>query len=411
MVERPPCDLKTLVELSTLIGSSLDIHTVLANAMTCAQLALNGEASAIFELDRLNGELFFRTAIGDSAEKAKAVRIKVGEGVAGWVAQTGKPLVVQDTAKDPRFEHSVDARTGFETRSILCVPMMHQGELSGVVEVLNKKDGRVFDQYDQEMLTVIANQVAIAIDNSKLYSRLNQKFTLTAEELKITQRKLIQSEKLAALGKLSQGVAHEVRNPVMVIGGFARRLKTRFAENDPVRKTLDIILAQTERLERMVSEFETFSKLRQPELRQLDIPPVVDAALGVCSKSMESLGIRVVRRFASELPVVKADAELLELALSKVVLNAVEAMPEGGILDFTLASQPDYLVISIKDSGIGIQPEMLASVFDPFSTSKTTGSGLGLTTVHRIISDHNGEVEISSVVSKGTEVRILLPVS
>ena len=402
-------DLKTLVELSSLIGSSLDIQTVLDNAMTSAQMYMNAEASAIFELDRPREELFFRIALGDAAEKAKEIRLKIGEGIAGWVARTGQPLIVPDVLNDPRFWPFVDARTGFETRSILCVPMVYKGECTGVLEVLNKKDGRDFDENDLKMLTVIANLVAIAIENAKLYSGQNEKLCMATEELKKAQKKLIRAERMAALGKLSQGVAHEVRNPVTVIGGFALRLQAQLADGDPIRDTVEIILSQAERLERMVTDIETFSRLRQPVPQPLQIHSVIEASLREVSDLMESRSIRVIEGLSAEVETVEADEELLVLALSKVLLNAIEAMPTGGTLELNLSSHPDRLVLSIKDTGVGIQPENLTNVFDPFFTSKTRGSGLGLATVHRIISDHSGEIEIDSTPEKGTEVRIRLP--
>ncbi len=402
-------ELRTLVDLSTLISSSLDIQTVLDNAMTCAQLSMNAEASAIFELDRERDELFFRIALGDTAEKVKKERIRIGEGIAGWVARTGEPLIIPNALSDPRFLSSVDARTGFETRSIICVPMMYKGELTGALEVLNKKNGLPFDEKDLEMLTVLANQVAIAIENAKLYSRLNEKFTLATKELKIAQERLIRTERLAALGKLSQGVAHEVRNPVTIIGGFARRLQTQFSDNDVIRDALEIILIQTQRLERMVIDIEAYTRLRGPELRPVDISTVAEASLSEFSKRLEAQGIKVRTDFRTEAHTVEADKELLQLAFGKVLLNAIEAMPTGGTLEVRLMAGRNRMVFSLKDSGLGIQPENLPNVFDPFFTSKTSGSGLGLATAHRIISEHWGEIEIDSTPGEGTEVRIFLP--
>ncbi|MHC1724425.1 MAG: PAS domain-containing sensor histidine kinase [Syntrophobacteraceae bacterium] len=259
------------------------------------------------------------------------------------------------------------------------------------------------------MLIVIANQVAIAIENAKLYSRLNEKFTLATEELKIAQEKLIRSERLAALGKLSQGVAHEVRNPVTVIGGFARRLRTQFADNGPIRDTVEIILKQTERLEQMVVDIEAYCKLRHPVPQPIHIVSAAEASLRSFSDRLESQGIRLSMDFPGQTPPIEADGELLRLALGKVLLNAIEAMPNGGTLELNLVPYPDCLVLAVKDSGVGIQPEDLPNVFDPFFTSKTSGSGLGLATVHRIISEHSGEIEIDSIPGEGTEVRIRLP--
>jgi two-component system sensor histidine kinase HydH len=410
-VEHPQegSELRTLVELSTLINSSLDIQTVLDNAMECVQMSMNAEASAIFELDEAKRELSFRIVLGDAADKAKEVRLRIGEGVAGWVAQTGTPVIVQDTHSDSRFSPLVDVTTGFETRSILCVPMVYKGELTGVIEVLNKKGKGVFDANDQEVLTVLANQIAIAIENARLYTRLSERFSLATEELKSAQEKLIRSERLAALGRLSQGVAHEVRNPVMVIGGFAHRLEKEFPDNVAIRKMAEIILAETERLERMVVAIETLSKLRQPVPQATELPKVVEAALRSVSGHLTSQGIQVIGSYSHERQAIEADEELLELAIRNVLMNAIEAMPDGGTLELSLASHPDGMLLSIKDSGVGIHPGDLANIFDPFFTSKAQGSGLGLSTVHRIISDHSGEINLSSTPGRGTEVQIRLP--
>jgi signal transduction histidine kinase len=402
--------LRSLAEVSSLINSSLEIQVVLANAMTCVQTFMDAEASTIFELDRTHGELFFRTALGDASEKLGRMRLKVGDGIAGWVAQTGESLIIADARKDSRFYHTVDALTGFETRSVLCVPMVSKGHTVGVLQVLNKRGKSSFNADDLEMLTILADLVAIALENAKLYTRLSEKFALTEEELKFTQEKLIRSERLAALGKLSQGVAHEVRNPVMVIGGFARRLQKQCGNVEPVLKSTEVILRETERLERMVMDIESFCRLPQPVLQPVPASTVLDRLLEDLADKFNSQGIGIKRDFREPLPRLQADAKLLELALSNIISNAIEAMPGGGLLELGMDLQADKLLISIRDSGVGIAAEDLANIFDPFFTSKTRGSGLGLTAAHRIISDHSGEITVSSELGKGTEVRIALPI-
>lgn len=403
------CDFKTLVELSTMINSSLDMEAVLNNAMECVQVSMNSEASAIFELDREQGDLFFRIALGSAADRARDMRVKLGEGVAGWVAKTGEPLIISDTRTDPRFLPFVDSRTGFETRSILCVPIVFKGELCGVLQVLNKQDERGFDSNDLEMLTILANQLAIALENARLYMRLNEKFALTEEELRTAQEKLIQSERLAALGRLSEGIAHEVRNPVMIIGGFVRRLQKQFGENDSIRETAEIVLKQTERLEQMVTDIGEFARMRQPHPKPLELPATVNAVIASLSGLIESRGIRVERKYSEAIAPLKADGELLELALRNILINALEAMPSGGTLTISICSQPGSLLLSIRDTGTGIRSEDLPNIFDPFFTSKTQGSGLGLTAVHRVIYDHSGDIVVDSAPGEGTEVRIRLP--
>lgn len=407
-VDRRLAELATLVELSALINSSLDIQTVLDNAMKCVEEFINAEASSIFEVDQDRGELFFRLARGEKGHKVKEVRLKIGEGIAGWVAQTGKPVVVSDTRTDTRFTQRLDTQSGFQTRSILCVPLNYKGQLVGAVEVLNKKDRKGFDEKDQEMLTILGNQIAMALENAKLYTRLKQKFAITTEELKVAQAKLIRSERLAALGRLSQGVAHEVRNPVTSIGGFAHLVQKKLAPDDPNQEYLKIIRAETQKLERMVKDIEWFTNLREAVLRPTNILVTAEKALSSILEALQARSIELERAF-SDVPEIPADDELLELALEHVLTNAIEAMPGGGSLRLAISAEPKGVLISIKDTGKGITLEDLPNVFDPFFTSKTQGSGLGLTTVNRIISDHNGEIKISSEPGKGTEVKIWLP--
>jgi signal transduction histidine kinase len=401
--------LRSLAEVASLINSSLDIQTVLANAMSCVQTFMDAEASTIFELDRSRGELFFRTALGDAAEKLKDIRIKVGEGIAGCVAQTGEALIISDAHKDSRFYRMVDSRTGFNTRSILCVPMKSKGQIVGVLEVLNKRGDRLFTERDLEMLAILGNLIAVALDNARLYTRLREQFALTEEELKATQARLIRSERLAALGKLSAGVAHEVRNPVMVIGGFARRLHKQFGDVEPVRKSAEVILSEAERLEQMVVDIEAFCGLPQPTLRPVVADRLIERLMRGVTDVCQARGVQVKARSSGPVRDFDADEGLIEIALRNIVTNAIESMPDGGLLELSLDFQPDVLVISVKDQGVGIAPQDLPNVFDPFFTSKTRGSGLGLTASHRIVSDHGGEIVIHSTAGHGTEVKIILP--
>jgi signal transduction histidine kinase len=401
--------LKSLAEVSSLINSSLDIQTVLANAMGCVQTFIDAEASAIFQLDRSRGELYFRTALGDAAEKIKDIRIKMGEGIAGRVAQTGEAVIVSDAQRDTRVYRMVDSLTGFKTRSILCVPMKSKGQIVGVLEVLNKRGDNLFTRRDLEMLAILGDLIAVALDNARLYTRLSEQFALTEEELKATQARLIRSERLAALGKLSAGVAHEVRNPVMVIGGFARRLHKQFSDVEPVRKSTEVILSETERLEQMVADIEAFCRLPQPTLRPVAPNRLLERLMRGMADVRQAQSIRVKATTRGASKDFEADEELLEIALKNIVTNAIEAMPNGGNLELSLDFQPNVLVISVKDQGLGITPQDLPNVFDPFFTSKTRGSGFGLTVAHRIVSDHGGEIVIDSVAGQGTDVKIIFP--
>ncbi len=178
--------LRKLVELAGQISSSLDLDRVLHRAMQAAEELLQAEASSIFQMDEARGDLFFRVARGEKAEQVKEIRIKLGEGVAGWVAAHQTPLIVADTRVEPRFNPGVDARSGFTTRNILCVPLTHREQLLGVIQVLNKRPPATFDFHDQELLTLLANQIAVALENARSYERIEHLLAEVVDTLSTT---------------------------------------------------------------------------------------------------------------------------------------------------------------------------------------------------------------------------------
>jgi signal transduction histidine kinase len=402
-------DLKKLVQFSSLVNSSLDTQEVLNNALISVEQWVDAEVSSIFEVDKVKGELFFRVARGAGAEKIKPLRLKIGEGIAGWVAQSERSLICADPYRDPRFSQHFDATSGFRTRSILCVPLKSQDRLVGVLEVLNKRDNRSFDDDDLEMLTMLSNMIGPALGNAQLYRRLQEKLDLTVEELQVVEEKLLQSQRLAALGKLSKGVAHEVRNPVMIIGGFARRLQKHLQEGDPTKEMIAPILHEVHRLEQMVAEIEAFTALLELDLKRLDLVEVIDQVLAQTAEALESRRITVQRLIPVDLPRIPLDERLMGQVLHHLIDNAMDAMANGGLLTLEVTPEAKALRLQLKDTGVGIPAEDMPYIFDPFFSSKPHGTGMGLTRVHLIISEHRGEIQITSVPGHGTEVTIWLP--
>ena len=403
-------EIKGLARLSTLVNSSLDIMDVLNNAMKYVEELMDAEASSIFEVDYDRNELFFRVARGKEGNKARQTRLSMGEGIAGQVAVEGKPLLVQDVYRNKHFARRIDKHTGFKTRSIICVPIKHKGRLIGVLEVLNKRCGP-FNEEDLGILTVVSNQVGIAMENARLYQRLQEKFTLTADELRKTQQKLIQSERLADLGRLSQGVAHEVRNRITCIGGFARRLRQKFSAEDPACKYVDIILKETGRLEKVVLDVEAYSNLRKPMFREVNLEKLIKKAVEGWLQSRPDPEIQVHLDLPDGEITFPGDNSLLSLALTNLFENARDAMREGGRLSISAQPKGQEIIITVADTGSGIAQEDIPHIFDPLFSSKPQASGLGLTTVHRIVTEHNGDITVKSTPRQGTEFKIHLPIS
>jgi len=402
-------ELATILRSSALINSSLNIEEVLDNAMKWAEEFMGAEASTVYELDDRKNELVVRLARGEKKDPVERITLKVGEGIAGTVVKTGKPMVIQDVTQEKRFTDKIDRLTGFRTKSVICVPLMLRNRPMGALQVINKKSGAPFTRSDLEILYAIAQHVSIAMENATLYRRLEENFAVTTQELRVTQAKLIRTERLASMSNLVQGVAHEIRNPVTTIGGFARRIKKDIGDSGKIEKYADIILDETARLENIVKRVKDFTETQafNPTIEKIE--PIVEGVLNSALPLANKLGVRMVKEIAPDLPPVRLDAGQISMALSNIVENALEAMPQGGTLTLKALQEDQSLVLTIRDTGCGIPKEQLTSIYDPFVTSKSKGVGLGLTLVHQVISNHHGDIRITSELQKGTVVTLRLP--
>lgn len=402
-------ELHTLLRFSAVINSSLKLEEVLDIAMKWAEEFMDAEASSVYELDEEKNQLFVRLARGEKKEPIQGITLKVGEGIAGFVAQSGRPMVVQDVEKEGRFSDKFDKSTGFQTRALISVPLILRNKTIGVLQVINKKSNQPFTDHDLELLNGMAPHIAMAIENAKLYHRLEEKFELTAQELKFAQDKLIRSGRLAAMGHLVQGIAHEIRNPVMTIGGFAMRIKKGLGKKHKLLQYVDIIMDESSRLEKLVTKVRQFTEVQSAILSANHICPIIRQVIDRFKPTALSQGVQMIEDLPSSLPPIKMDVPQMVIALSNVVENGLDAMPRGGILSFKAYKEDTSICIEVSDTGYGIRDVQINAVYDPFVTSKTQGVGLGLTMVHQIVMNHLGEIDLRSELEKGTTVIIRLP--
>lgn len=180
--------LNTLIELSALINSSLDIAEIRKRAIEAATELVNTEAGSLLFLDDETGDLYFDVAIGEKGEKVKTIRLKKGQGIAGWVAEHDEPVIINDAQNDPRFFKGADEKSGFITRNMICVSVKTKNKLIGVLQAINKRDAS-FDRDDLDLLTGLSHQVAIAIENARLYNELRETFYATIYALAETIEK------------------------------------------------------------------------------------------------------------------------------------------------------------------------------------------------------------------------------
>ncbi len=228
--------------------------------------------------------------------------------------------------------------------------------------------------------------------------------------LRTYQEKRVTEEKLGALGQMAEGVAHEVRNPMVTIGGFARRIRDRLAEDDPLRGYAEHIIKEVERLETMVAEIVRFKALMISPYQPVDLKELVEEVLAQHGAELDAAAVEVARRYGADLPVIEGDRANLKVSFGNLIQNALEAMPAGGTLTVGLDLEDGRVRVTVSDTGGGIAKSEITNVFDPFYTSKMTGAGMGLTMVHRIVTRHGGDVDIASVPGRGTVVALRLPV-
>ncbi|MFH0781311.1 MAG: ATP-binding protein [Pseudomonadota bacterium] len=228
--------------------------------------------------------------------------------------------------------------------------------------------------------------------------------------VKLLEKELQRSERLAALGKMAAGVAHELRNPLSSIKGLAVLLKSHVSVSGGGVETADILVKEVERLNRSIGELLDYARPGQLTREPAAIDEIIKKTVSLVQIDAESYKISIVLSLAEGLPMILVDRDKLNQVVLNLLLNALQAMPNGGILTVRTERDGGMIVISVKDNGEGISPENLQRVFDPYFTTKSNGTGLGLALTAKIVEEHGGTIKIFSDLSEYTEVRVMLPI-
>jgi len=229
-------------------------------------------------------------------------------------------------------------------------------------------------------------------------------------EVKLLEKQLQRSERLAALGKMAAGVAHELRNPLSSIKGLAVLLKSHFTEPGREAETADVLVKEVERLNRSIGELLDYAKPGQLNRAPTSIEEILRKTLSLVQTDAEAYGITVELSLEDNLPELTIDSDKLKQVFLNLLLNAIQAMPNGGTLSVGLTKDERNMNIIIRDTGMGILPKNLPRVFDPYYTTKNDGTGLGLAMSAKIVEEHDGWLKIASVPEEFTEVRVVLPI-
>jgi two-component system, NtrC family, sensor kinase len=226
-----------------------------------------------------------------------------------------------------------------------------------------------------------------------------------------TREELLRVEKLAAIGELAAGVAHEINNPMAIIRGNTELLQLSVPEDASNREEVDTIFQQVKRVERIVSNLQKFARREQSEMGPVRLNDLLHEIVAQIRHQVPLDGIKVVENYSKAVEVVEGDGDQLRQVFTNLVLNGVQAMPEGGVLTLRSAAVPeaDLYEVRVSDTGVGIVAENMSQLFNPFFTTKRSGTGLGLSVSYGIIREHGGSIDVESVPGSGSTFSVVLP--
>jgi signal transduction histidine kinase/CheY-like chemotaxis protein len=412
--------LNELVEMSTRIPQ---IPELLSSVLQSTMRAVHANIGSIMLVDPERKTLRIAASRGLSAEVREQTEVRLGEGIAGKVAELGDAVIVEDIEKDPRFRKANNPKYG--SGSFICMPVRVGERVIGVINLAKKEDAgttlptpRPFSPTDQQFLTALLTYIGYAVDNARLLQEAQEsarQLQSVVDDLRATQAQLVRGETLSAIGKLASGMAHHLNNLFAVILGRLETLLPKLPDPE-ARRYIEIIQRAAQDGAEVVRRVQRFSRV-QPvsratpvdlnqlaqEVLELTRPRWHNEALLRQIRIDTALDLGAIKPVAGEL------APLREV-LMNLVFNAIDAMPDGGRLTLRTWAVGQEVHCVVSDTGAGMTEEVRRRAFEPFFTTKGPKStGLGLSVTYGIVQRHNGKIEIDTTPGRGTIVHITLP--
>ena len=380
---------------------------------------LDAQRVSLMLVDESGSELVIASARGLESEVVLNTRVPLGVGVAGRVAQSGHPLFSSTDSEDARALAAGHPGATGDFLSIpitLSVPIRTPKDVLGVLNVTSRRGDQGLTDDDASYLSALAGQMAVAIERARHSDRLHQAY----QNLRSAQDQLVVSSRLKALGEMAAGVAHDFNN---VLNGVLARgqLIQREVAKDPMAR--DRIQEHASLIEKLawqgaetVRRIQEFSRIRKDRpSERVRVGEAAQLAVALTEPKWRgearSQGITItVETESDEVPAVAANRQELVQAISNLIFNAVEAMPEGGRVGLRTSLQDGEIRLSVSDTGQGMKPETREQLFDPFFTTKSTGQGLGLSVVYGIMTRFGGRIEVASQEGEGTCITLVFPI-
>jgi len=390
----------TVQHLYERIGRSRNIDEIMDSLLSVAERVLPFRTAAIYLYDQTTGELLLRAERYLDDRCRSIIQSHFDEGIIAWVMSEKRAVIIphlQDLTQD-----SSVPSTGF-----VIVPMLAANYKIGVLEIWHEAIPEIRGSMQLEMLELLAKQATIAIENNQLYGQLKHAHEL----LKKSQEQAIHAEKMAAVGVLASGIAHEINNPLQVVLSRIQLLKRRLQE-EPFKSSLTSAEKEALRISHIVGSVLRYAQNQnQSQFQPCRINPMVMDALILAKAKLSLQGIKVKSDYAEDIPDLLLNTGEIEQVLLNLLENASHAMKSGGALSVRTCIRDRHVYIEIEDTGCGIPKEHLARIFEPFFTTKAPneGAGLGLYVCYGIMERHRGSIRVESTVGVGTKFTLQLP--
>jgi signal transduction histidine kinase len=399
------------------------VEDLLSHVLERTMRAVSASIGSIMILDQEKQTLRIAVGRGLRDQPGTPVEIKVGEGIAGRVAQLGEPVLVEDIDTDPRFARPNDPKYG--SGSFICMPLRVSDRVVGVVN-LAKKEIRpgtpvAFTPTDLQFLNALATYTAYAVDNARLFEQAQlaaRKLQDVVEDQKLrltlAQQQMIQAAKLSAMGELVAGVAHELNNPLTVLVGVSQLLERNAPES--LQKQVKLIRDAVDVARNVVHGLLAFGRRMPMERTPTNMDDLLESVLALSAADLRFHSVKVEKAVEPDLPLVWVDGNQIRQVILNVINNAKQAMAErdGGERTLTISllrTPPDRVQLRLEDTGPGIPADVLPTIFDPFVTTKgNNGTGLGLSISYGIIGEHGGFIGAESPPGRGAIFTIELPI-
>lgn len=319
-------------------------------------------------------------------------------------------ILITNAREDPRVDENL--RRVLDVDELVVVPLMVADQARGVLMADNRYSRQPITDGDVRLLTLFAQHAGLALESALIYEQIQagrRELENAYTSLQRAQAELVRTEQLAAIGEMAARIAHDLRNPLVTIGGWAKDLEEDPSDPLVVHRAASIIAKEAANLEEILSMLLEPLAQRQLRLQPLDLNSlIVDRALA-CESDFAERGIEIRTCLTEGLPQVRGDISALRRMLQNLMDNAADAMPEGGVLTLSTAEDDERILLCVEDTGIGMSKETAERIFDAFYTTKHYGSGIGLAVVWETVRAHGFDIDVQSTPGRGTRFEISIP--